>query len=249
MKKHLFTSLFLTCALAAFTQTKGHRLGFQVGYLTSDVNSNTTFMKDVLAFEYAEGSSSGSGPSDGFSAGFHYGYSLSRSFSLRSAVLFSSYSEVFDGKVHLRNSPVIGMGDTPLPSDLVTEIDGRSHYYYLDFQAGLQVFLGSGRVRLFAFPFSEVNFFVGDRHSRTLTYHDGSTRKEGILRDEMRDYRPVNFTVGLGLGLDWQCAPRINLSLTPLYKSMLLTLDKNDLPDDRTSSLGLNLSIGYLLTQ
>jgi hypothetical protein len=104
-------------------------------------------------------------------------------------------------------------------------------------------------VRLFAFPFSEVNFFVGDRHSRTLTYHDGSTRKEGILRDETRDFRAVNFTGGLGMGLDWQLAPRINLSLAPFFKVMFLTLDKNDPPGTTTTSLGLNLGVGYLLTR
>ncbi len=180
------------------------------------------------------------------SPGIDYQHFFTDRLAAFSALGFTVFAEKTDNRDLRWPSEHNGSGGwTPDPS-LPHQSETKTSYFYLDWQVGLKYVAIQRKLSLFVLPYLESNFLIDRQLHTQYIYDDGRVESIPTSDAPASGYdglRKVNLSAGLGIGLQYSIAQRLNLYLMPQAEMMLQPATEEG--DGRFVNYGSRLGLWY----
>ena len=236
MKKILLLSALLLSITLLTAQDSGLSFGVQTSVYRTD------FVKSPLVNDKI--------PSTTFAAGFTVGKKINQRFTLLGGLSFTSLGDSYYANQLRWGSQHDGEGgfDPTIPTgEDIQSVKLNYNYFFVNARIGLNTYLNKGRFRVFVYPFMESNIYLTNNRQMEVEHIDGSIENRPTEKNITTDFRTLNFSAGLGLGLEAALSSRVQLYLMPNTSYMLRGMSKSAPDGARYWNLGGTLGVHYQL--
>lgn len=245
--KRLTTILAIVISLTAFGQdnaTETHKLLIGVT-VSPDICFRT--------LEKTDGSSTndwimdlrndGESPKFSYSTGLSLCYNLTRHWGIETGLQYSNKGFAF-----VNSNPTFGSQIDPrygfIYGDSITKITMLDNFNYLDIPLRTIFTVGSRKVRFISSVGITTNILINATNTSVVKYENGDTDRN--TQEQPYDYKKVNFSPTVSIGIDWQLCDKFNLRVEPTFRYGLLKIIDAPITAYLWSG-GLNLTCYYAL--
>lgn len=188
----------------------------------------------------------------GFTASLRVRYEVNKNLGIETGVSFSNkgerlVAEKIDTTISTQlPSPISGFTGVPVLSFSQRKIEVKRSYNYIGIplKANYYFLNNNSRVRLFLSGGILTNFLVNQIINTTIEYDDGEIEKT-TQNGSKKDLPKINFTVGIGLGMEYQLSKKVNFRIEPVYRRSLTPITNEPSNKEYFNSLGSNIGLYY----
>ena len=232
MKRQFFLStLFALISVCVFGQEKPFAAGFMIqsGYsaVTPRLLNNNKYTGDFS-----------------LGIGLSFNYKISKRWVLQSGISYTTLRDRYHEDQLRWGSEHNGQGGHEPDPNMPHEAIFKYSHYFVDLMVGMRYYANDGRFRAFVFPMVESNFYLSNRYETELLLEDVPLQNDPLLENNTTPFREVNFTAGLGIGLEAALSQQIKLIVMPSFEYMLLSMSKDAVVDNPPRFYNISARLG-----
>lgn len=208
--KNVSRFLTLACFCIVLNANAQQELGFSLHYGQFSIQASDSLIEGE------------SGPT--FGATFTYEKLFHNSWAIYGGIGLNVLTDVYYEDNLRWPSEHNGSGGFEPDPALPHELKQTFHWYFIDLRLGTKYYFNQNKVRFFVLPYVEGNINFTNRYETIYTYDDGEEERTGTNSEDYdASIRPLNLSVGLGLGATIPVNQSISIAIMPTVDYQLLS--------------------------